>query len=378
MSREWVLLGLSVSVTLALAVALLRCWAPGLLGIPPDLQMVQVSEEVVPFYENVLGVPEGKEFILKDPYLVNRARPLNPPGLLGPTDILGFRNKVVPNAPDVIAIGDSQTFGMNAPLEANWPSRLGVELARQKAPVKAQVYSMATGGWGAVQYLDMVRKASVFGPKVVVVAFYSGNDPMESFRVAYAVDHWKSLRVDPSLSRRDAPKRLPRDKHLTWGARLRMRREVIFTPQRRLHSMQDHPVTDAGWKIMAEASRHMAEHAAQHGHAIVFTVIPTKELVYLPLLERHGIALDPVYAELVRLEQQRLGVLSDELRSLKSAHYVDLVRPLQRAVLDGRFTHQIGSDGHPVPRGYAVIARVLARTVAPLLERSGADAAARR
>jgi lysophospholipase L1-like esterase len=336
--------------------------------------VVQVSEEVVPFYENVFRVPEGEEFILKDPYLLVRARPLNPPGYFGPTDILGFRNRAVPNAPDVIAVGDSQTFGLNAPLKANWPSRLREELARRKA----QVYSMATGGWGAVQYLDMVRKASVFGPKVVIVAFYTGNDAMESFRLAYAVDHWKSLRVDPSLSRQDTPKRLPGDKDLEWVARLLMGQEVIFTPQLRLYSMQDHPVTDAGWKIMAEAARRMAEHSAQHGHVIVFTVIPTKELVYLPLLERQGIALDPTYAELVRLEQQRLGVLSDELRSLESAHYVDVVRPLQQAVLDGRFTHPMASDGHPVRRGYAVIARALAPTVTPLLERSGADSAARR
>jgi len=179
MSREWLLLGLSVSVTLALAVALLRWWAPGLLGITPDLRVVRVSEEVVPFYENVFRVPEGEEFILEDPHLLVRARPLEPPGYLGPTDILGFRNRAVLTAPDVIAIGDSQTFGLNAPLRGNWPSRLREELARQKA----QVYSMATGGWGAVQYLDMVRKASVFGPKVVIVAFYSGNDPMESFRL---------------------------------------------------------------------------------------------------------------------------------------------------------------------------------------------------
>jgi hypothetical protein len=374
MSREWLLLGLSVSVTLALAVALLRWWAPGLLGIAPDLQVVQVSEEVVPFYENVFRVPEGEEFILKDPRLLVRARPLNPPGYWGPTDILGFRNTAVPNAPDVIAVGDSQTFGLNAPLAANWPSRLREELARQKA----RVYSMATGGWGAVQYLDMVRKASVFGPKVVIVAFYSGNDAMESFRLAYAVDHWKSLRVDPSLSRQDTPKRLPGNKDLEWIARLPMGQEVIFTPQRRLYSMQDHPVVDAGWKIMAEAARRMAKHSEQHGHAIVFTVIPTKELVYLPLLERQGITLDSSYAELVRLEQQRLGVLSDELGSLESAQYVDVVRPLQRAVLDGRFTHPMSREGHPIRPGYAVIARALAPTVTSLLERSGADSTARR
>ena len=46
------------------------------------------------------------------------------------------------------------------------------------------MYSMAVGGWGAVQYLDMFTKAARFRPHTVIIAFYSGNDPLESFLTA--------------------------------------------------------------------------------------------------------------------------------------------------------------------------------------------------
>lgn len=61
---------------------------------------MRVAEEVVPFYENVFREEhrESGKFILKDPYLLARARPLEPAGFLGPTDLLGFRNRAVPNS----------------------------------------------------------------------------------------------------------------------------------------------------------------------------------------------------------------------------------------------------------------------------------------
>ena len=88
--------------------ALIRWLAPGLLGIPVDLQIVRTSDEVVPFFENVFRPEHRKSgpFLLNDPYTVVRARPLYG-GPAGPTDLLGFRNSDVPNRADVVAIGDS-------------------------------------------------------------------------------------------------------------------------------------------------------------------------------------------------------------------------------------------------------------------------------
>ena len=47
---------------------------------------------------------------------------------------------------------------------------------------------MASGGWGPVQYLYMAEKALAFRPRVLVVAFYSGNDAFDAVKVAYNLD----------------------------------------------------------------------------------------------------------------------------------------------------------------------------------------------
>ena len=133
MSKEWILLAASTVATLVLALAGIRWFAPQLLGIPVDLQMVQVGERIAPYFDGVFRYSDfnSSEFIIKDPY-VARAKPLFPDyGGVGPNDLLGFRNRSIPNAADVIVIGDSQTYGNNASLEQNWPNQLRSKTQRE-------------------------------------------------------------------------------------------------------------------------------------------------------------------------------------------------------------------------------------------------------
>lgn len=43
MKKEWVMASVTILLTLAMSLTLIRYLAPGLLGIPIDLQMVSVS-----------------------------------------------------------------------------------------------------------------------------------------------------------------------------------------------------------------------------------------------------------------------------------------------------------------------------------------------
>jgi hypothetical protein len=376
MGREWMLLVLSVSGSIVLALALLRWLAPELLGAPPDLRIVRVADEVPPFFENLFGEEQGPgvPFVLQDPHTLVRLRPLFPDvgdgRYGGPNDLLGFRNRAVPNHADVIAIGDSQTYGNNALLEANWPSRLEDALE----PHGAVIYSMAAGGWGAVQYLDMYSKAGVFRPRVVIVAFYSGNDPMESFRLAYGIEKWSGLRPDPALSLSDRPD--PAHRNAQWQTELSSGMQIVFTPWLRLYSIRESPAVDAGWDIMAEVARRIAADAAGRGVHAVFTLIPTKELVYAPLLRGDGATVNQPYVDLVTIEERRIARLRRTLSALEGGSYVDLLKPLQQAVLDGIETHPLYVQGHPNPTGYELIARTLAPEVgARLAATAGAPSA---
>jgi len=350
--------GAAIFTTFAI-LALLRWLAPQLLGIPVDLQLVQASRHIPPFYDNIFREEDfaGDGLLLHDPHTNLRLRPLLPDsGGTGPHDLLGFRNPGVPNHAGLVVLGDSQTYGIGEPLAASWPSQLAGLLT------DTGVYSMAVGGWGAVQYLALYDKALRLGPDTIIVAFYSGNDPLDSFATAYGNDHWQALRPDPALDRTDAP---AIDNMLAledaWPVTFSDGVRIAFTPKGRLAvNDRDSPAVRAGYAIMAQCARRMSAHAARGDTALVFTVIPTRELVYATKVAQEGLAAPQTYRRLVTMEQANIAELAGQLSNLPGARYVDLVAPLQAAALADTPLYPRQWDGHPGQAGYAIIAATLA------------------
>jgi hypothetical protein len=201
---EWIVFVAILLAGLAGALAILRWLAPQLFGMPMDLRLVQTSESRPAFYDGVFRSDDyrANAVLVNDPITVVRGRPgLREQAGLGPHDLLGFRNRAVPVVADVVVLGDSQTYGNNVQLEDNWPSRLRARLG----PAIAGVYAMSSGGWGAVQYLEMATKVPAFKPQLVIVAFYTGNDALESFKVAHSVDRFSELRTNRELGPGDLP-----------------------------------------------------------------------------------------------------------------------------------------------------------------------------
>lgn len=366
MKKEW-LLSISVgAITLVVAIGLIRWFAPQLLGIPVDLQAVRVSREIPPFYENIFRKDDyqSRDFILKDPFANVRAKPLyyDVTGFLGPHDILGFRNLNVPDVADVVVIGDSQTYGNNAVLENNWPSQFAKRL-KGKRPV---MYSMAVGGWGAVQYMNMLTYATVFLPRVVIVAFYTGNDPQESISLVYADERWAPLRPDirPDLSSIPPSPGFPPPASETWPVHFPDGTSTVFSPSLRLVSNDtSYETVRAGYQVMEKAAQLMATTAQQSNFRLVLTIIPTKELVYSEKLKKNNIQATADYMKLISLEQLNISRLSQSFRSLPGVEYVDLVAPLQQAALGKRPLYPADMNGHPVDHGYSVISEALAASV---------------
>ena len=124
---EWVLVSVAIILTTAISLLLVRWLAPQLLGVPVDLQLVQTSKSLPPFYAGVFREADALAggMLLNDPHTNTRNRPLRPTDNgTGPHDVLGFRNRAEPNSPRIVVIGDSQTYGIGEPLEDNWPSQL--------------------------------------------------------------------------------------------------------------------------------------------------------------------------------------------------------------------------------------------------------------
>jgi hypothetical protein len=111
---------------------------------------------------------------------------------LGPNsgghDSWGYRNRSVPDRADIVAIGDSHTYGISAKASDTWPTFLE-KLSGEKT------YNLSLPGYGPVQYYYLLKnKAFDLEPSVVVVGLYFGNDLLDTYKSVYNNEYWKHLR----------------------------------------------------------------------------------------------------------------------------------------------------------------------------------------
>jgi hypothetical protein len=362
---EWLLASGVTLLTLFAGLVIIRRLAPRWLGIPIDLQMVQTSRTIPPFFETVFREEDltSSEFLLKEPYTNVRSRPLIGNLLkLGPHDLLGFRNDHIPNLADVITFGDSQTYGNNTTLDDTWPNQIGA-LLKRKHP---EVYNMANNGWTAVQYLYLFPFTRAFRPRVVVIAYYSGNDPDEAVTMAYSDSRWASLRPSGTLNIKHRPHYpgIPPPPSENWVARFHSGTEMTFTPTLRLISNDtSYPTVQAGYHILEESALRMEKMAEQAGIGLILTVLPTKELVYANRVKHEKLIPTSDYLKLVTMEQGNVQGLVVNFRHLKYAHYVDVVKPLQEAAMSNDGLYPQETDGHPLAPGNKIIAAALAPAI---------------
>jgi len=335
MKKEfWLMIG-SVLLSLLIGLGGIRWFAPQLLGMPADSTIVKLNTEYAAFFETIFINPAEKEknqFLLNDPITLVRGRPFLPDSvMLGPQDILGFRNHSVPVVAPIIAIGDSQTYGNNVSLELNWPNRM---LDALHLPSTC-LYSMATGGWGAVQYLHMFALSSRFKPRAIIVAYYTGNDSLETFKAAYSIDKWKFLRIDRSLNLSSLPQvASPAPESEWWKVQFHDGHTMIFTPRLRYYSNDPaSKATKTGYAIMEESARMMDEVIKDKGTRLIFTIIPTKEFVYSKRIEQEGIAPPSDYLNLINGEAKYIDEMQERFKKLSNSSYVNIIEPLQQAAL---------------------------------------------
>ncbi|MGH7782258.1 MAG: SGNH/GDSL hydrolase family protein, partial [Candidatus Binatia bacterium] len=111
----------------------------------------------------------------------------------GGFDALGFRNRSVPATADIVAIGDSQTYGNAATMDDSWPYALGRAMGRP-------VYNMALGGYGPNQYLELLTtKALGLKPRMVICGLSVTDDFDNAYQMTYGLDYWAYLRVLPGV-----------------------------------------------------------------------------------------------------------------------------------------------------------------------------------
>lgn len=230
------------------------------------------------------------------------------------------------------------------------------------------LYSMATHGWGGIEYFEIFRKAIFFSPKLIIVAFYTGNDPAETFRLAYGDERWKRYRVQGGFTMADYPT-------AAWPPPENEQEFISFsdgstrgfTPKVRRISNLRQPAVDAAYDMMGKIADEMGAIARKEKIKLIFTIIPTKELVHSRRVALEGITASEEFTALVRDENEQISRFTTRLSAIEGSAYVNLVADLQELALGGEPLYPSTSDGHPLAEGYASIARLLAPLAGQLL-----------
>lgn len=309
----------------------------------------------------------------------------------GAHDGWGFRNRSVPKRADIVAIGDSHTYGISASASSSWPSQLGSISGKH-------VYNISLGGYGPAEYLLLMKdKALKLNPDLIIAGFYLGNDLKDSFAAVYSVPIWQEMR-DPEvtsslpgssmdvknsdsvslgdwLSERSVLYRLVSSSFI--GDNLRQRRrisrgeEIIMlsddehgistglTPERRLRALDaDNPEVMEGLRLSLELFNRMNMLAREHGKGFLVVIIPTKESVFAVFIEGSDeLSASEKIGRLIVSERRINGIVKQYFAE-HGIDYVDVLESLRK----GAYTEQIypgNFGGHTNKNGYRIIAETV-------------------
>ena len=307
-------------------------------------------------------------------------------------DEWGFRNKAGVRAAEIVAVGDSMTYGIMATADEAWPMHL------QRMSGRA-VYSAALGGYGPLHYLHLVKRAlKEIKPEAVIVALYFGNDLMDAYNLAYSSDAWADWRDPETVETLDASEfvfaerasgrflgglrswlasnsmlyRIVTQSALFDGVRRREAGErvgdaffadhlgerILIDVDRVLPLVdRAHPRIVEGRRLTLKALNEIADATEAAGAKLYVALFPVKEDVAHPDLTG---AAPPALA--VSLDQlaENMTYHREWLAEALAARNVPLIvlKPVLQQALAEEMVYPM-TDGHPNGRGYARAAQAI-------------------
>ncbi|MFH1116723.1 MAG: SGNH/GDSL hydrolase family protein [Pseudomonadota bacterium] len=318
-------------------------------------------------------------------------------------DTKGFRNKQVPDRTDVVALGDSMTYGVWVNRDEAWPQALG-------RAGGLGVYNMGISGYSPIQYLLLLDEASALKPKLVILTLYMGNDLFDSYSMVYKWDLIPRLKttdpkrlaefsdldrtspVDEASAAAFEPHRKLKDllgehskiygllwltkrlfiPHHTWPwFWLKYRAagfepweafeygevRTILTPSYRFMGVdRSDPRTREGLRLSLEAIDLVNRRLKEKGVRLLVLLLPTKELAMEDLMKQGKIKASPAYERLVGDEKKNWSSIRSNLQE-HSIPFVDGLAALRETLKQGRSPYLINHDPHPTAYGHEILGR---------------------
>lgn len=385
------------AMTIALVIVFLEMCIRILCLISPPINYV-LNES--PEHETKLWI--------RDPVLLYKPNPDIPDH-----DKNGWRNSFVPRQADVVALGDSQTYGVGVAREYNWPSRL--------AQKEIGIYNISFGGYGPTEYLLLLDEAMELQPKIVLVAVYTGNDFYDCYEQVYLQGQLPDLKTNdettlrkiqqaeqsgsiekqffsmmPRISQSNSPvskilghvkiyrlfqaietvyyQKVP----LTWN-QIRRRADsmdslmvfsegtlqTVFAPGYHLLALN---MTDVriveGFSISQKALQEIHDRLQHKGISFFIVLIPSKELAFSDLVSRSEISCSPLYSLQIEYEKQFYESLQQYLAS-QQIECIDTLPPLRGNIEQGNQLYPKTWDGHLNALGQKIVAETVWEKIAP-------------
>ncbi|MFA5996854.1 MAG: hypothetical protein WC790_04070, partial [Candidatus Paceibacterota bacterium] len=315
-------------------------------------------------------------------------------------DAWGFKNRLVPTTTDIVAIGDSHTYGTYG-ADTDWSAFLEKSSGRD-------IYNLSVWGYGPVEYLGLLPRALSLHPHTVVIAVYLGNDVFNAYDAAYHRAAWTALRDPSFVDAVPVDSSTFKETHIAFrglrdflrehlavyrllGDGSRLLRERLGMASPRTVGTRDWATTDLDASLIYDetpsvatkfwpASRikgvdlstpevaeglavtkrvfiAMKEMADKQGVPILFAFIPEKEEVYAPLVAQTGLS-NAVFDASVQHETHIRAELA-EFCSARHLYCTDMLPGLQASVASGDAVYRFHWDEHPAPDGYAVYASLI-------------------
>lgn len=354
-----------VSITVGLVVALTL--VEGLLRLIPGLLPIEIRPVVQ---------ARRSDFGVAHPYIGHLHSPNNSVVQSGRdfsathnTDGYGFRNSWPwPNQVEIVALGDSVTFGQTVEDNQAWPAILDRLLPQSR------VINLGLIGAGVQQYLRVYETFGIkLHPKLLLVGVFIRND----FWDDGLFESWLKSGASNYMVWRDFDRQTKVDSNrpidgLVQTLRLLVRGSHLYNLLRYIRRLSfdvkifqtadgsrlelvpgDFVEKTLGaqperreFQLALSALRHMHSLASKNGTTMLVLLQPGKEEVYLPLLGQP--MTEP--SEPLRRELENSGI-----------QYLDLMPAFRQRALAGEKLFQ-EADGHPNVRGYALIAESVLST----------------
>lgn len=353
-----------------------------ILGILANLK-------IIPHYKN-LSINE-----IYDDILIYKLPPHIYTDVYTKIDNNGFRNEEVPASIDMVAMGDSFTYGYNASNDDAWPQRLSKLTGKS-------IYSFGIGGFGPVQFYYLMDQALKLNPQTIIMGSFVFNDFSDSCYAFEKSDYWRKFaaanKLDISECLRNPFDAKPQTNIIkkSWTAfknwirfsnlfmylkQTSLARNFI-SPKRDLMVAEKDPsyyvvknedintivsfksmeqLDPGSSKVKAEVDlakffyKNIKEKA--QGRNLVVVFIPDKTELFYDFLISKGYKLPDDYHKFVSFERTLTKELSDYLDAIGVPHINALPFMENKINKDSNppvYTNDL--NGHPTKTGYAAIA----------------------